>query len=193
MTVKRPYVMRARAEASEETRRRIIAGAIAVYYERPGPEITLEQIAERAGVSVQTILRAFGSRALLLEAAGRLARAEIAEERKAPPGDVTAAIRALFDHYERRGPSVLRLLAQETITGAPDLSAGRHEHRRWIQEVFGPQLRQRPLGARESLVDQLVVATDVYMWKLLCVDRGLERGQAEARVRKMIKALLGAG
>ncbi len=188
----RPYVMKARAEGIEETRRKIISAAIALYYESSGLDMTLEQIAERAGVAVQTILRNYGTRAALLEAAGEAARAQILEERAAPAGDVRGAVRALFDHYERRGRSVLRLLARETITGMPDLSGGREVHRRWIEDVFGPEIRRRRPATRAQLVDALVVATDVYSWKLLRLDRRLERNQAEAVVHRMIAALLGA-
>ena len=100
-------------------------------------------------------------------------------------------MRAIFDHYERRGPSVLSLLAQETLTGEPDLSGGRREHRRWVAEVFGPQLAGYAPDRREELIDELVVTTDVYTWKLLRVDGRLNRPTAERRVREMIVALLG--
>ena len=182
--------MRARAEATEETRRRIIEAAIALYYERPGPDSTLEDIAERASVSVQTLLRHFGSRAALAEAAGEEARARVAEERRAAPGDVEGAVRALFDHYQRVGRSVLVLLAQETITGAPDLGDGRRQHRAWVEAVFAPHLDALSPDRRAALVDELVVATDVYTWKLLHLDRGLARRAAEWRVREMVAALL---
>jgi len=185
--------MTARAEAAEETRRRIIQAAIAVYYSSPGPEITLEQVAERSQVSVQTILRKFGTRAALLEAAGKVAQAEVVEERNAPAGDIAAAVKALCGHYARRGRSVLCLLAQETLSGGPDLSGGREEHRRWVAWVFGPQLGRHPAPAREALIDQLVVATDVYTWKLLCIDRGLNQRLAQDRIRRMVTAILGAG
>lgn len=182
--------MRARAEATEETRRRIVDAAIALYYERPGPDSTLEEIAQRASVTVQTILRHFGSRAALVEAAQAEARLRILEERRSTPGDVEGSVRALFDHYERLGRSVLGLLAQETLTGAPDLSDGRAQHRGWVAGVFAPQLSRLPPRRREALADELVVATDVYAWKLLRLDRVLERRAAEERVAGMITALL---
>ena len=56
--------------------------------------------------------------------------------------------------------------------------------------MFAPQLDSRPQADREALTDLLVVATDVYTWKLLRRDRDLERTVAERRVRDMITALL---
>ncbi len=44
-------------------------------------------------------------------------------------------------------------------------------HRDWVETIFA--LRSSPGG--EDLVDLLVVATDVYTWKLLRRDRGLLR------------------
>ncbi|MDQ6774123.1 MAG: TetR/AcrR family transcriptional regulator [Candidatus Dormibacteraeota bacterium] len=190
MKTRRQYVMKARAEGAEDTRRRILAATIDLHYERLGRDITLEQIAERASVAVQTVLRNFGSRAALLDAAVQAAVAVVVEERRATPGDVNAAVTALFDHYERVGRNVLRLLAQETISGAPNLSAGRTLHRQWVEGVFAPQLAGHPQEARESLTDRLVVVTDVYAWKLLRVDRGLSRRQAQNRVRQMIAAMV---
>jgi AcrR family transcriptional regulator len=188
----RTYVMQARAQAVEETRQRIIDAAIALYYERPGPDSSLDEIAARAGITVQTLLRHFGNRAALDEAAGAQARAQVLAERRATPGDAEGAVRALFDHYERAGRSVLVMLAQETIAGIPDLSAGRRTHRKWVEEVFAPQLAVVASRERGALVDELVVVTDVYTWKLLRLNLGMERGPAERRVRAMIAALVRA-
>lgn len=182
--------MRARAEAAEETRRRIIDAAIDLYYDGRGPDSTLQDVAERASVSVQTVLRHFGTRAALDEAAAAEARQRVEEERRATPGDADAAVRALFDHYERLGRRVIVLLARESLGGGPGLSGGRQAHREWVEAAFAPQLAELPTGRRQELVDQLVVATDVYTWKLLRLDAGLDRGSAERRVRDMAAALL---
>ena len=63
MNSTRPYTMTTRARAVEETRARIIDACVALHGERPVTDIALDDIAGRAGVSVQTVLRHFGSRA----------------------------------------------------------------------------------------------------------------------------------
>ena len=68
----RTYRMRARAEAAEQTRLRIIGAAIELAFEKPVAAITLPVIAERASVSVQTVLRQFGSREALIERGRRV-------------------------------------------------------------------------------------------------------------------------
>src|ERR1044072_7233490 len=113
MKTTRKYTMGARAQSVEETRRRILQAAIALSGERPFAEMTLEVVADRAGVSVQTVLRQFGSREGLIAAGTETALAEIEDERRTPPGDVPAAMRALSDHYERLGRTALLMLAQE--------------------------------------------------------------------------------
>jgi AcrR family transcriptional regulator len=143
---------------------------------------------------VQTILRHFGSREALFDAVAEFARGQISAERAAPAGDVDAAVHVIFSHYETRGDAVLRFLAQEFWDErARELTdRGRQMHRDWVRTVFAPQLDARPTAGREALTDLLVVATDVYTWKLLRRDRRLDRAAAEGRVRDMITALLAA-
>jgi AcrR family transcriptional regulator len=184
--------MRARAASVAATRERIVAAAVEGTRELLTLDVTLEQVAERAGVSVQTVLRHFGSREGLFEAAMASARAEVMGERRAPAGDVRAAVRAVVDHYEARGEFALFLLGQE---GADErvrrlTDDGRAAHRRWAQECFGPHLAGMEQQERVVVTDLLVVATDVYTWALLRRDRGLSRAQTESRMRRLVEAVL---
>lgn len=79
--------------------------------------------------------------------------------------------------YERRGDRVLKLLGQELFddTFRERMDLGRRLHREQIAELFAPQLTERPTADYEALIDLLVVATDVYTWKLLRRDRRLDR------------------
>lgn len=188
----RQYTMKARAVAQRETIAHILRAGSALLWEKLSPEITLAEVAGRAGVSVQTILRHFGTREHLLAAAEDFLRQEIRAEREAPAGDLPAAVRAIYDHYELRGDAVLRMLAQEYwnehLRAIND--SGRAQHRQWVEAVFRPQLAAFAESERAALVDLLVVATDAYTWKLLRRDRGLSRMEAEARTRRLIAAIL---
>src|SRR5690349_3880400 len=100
--------MTERAEAAEATRRRILSAATELAGERFLDEISLEDIAARAGVTVRTMIRRFGNRAALVEAAIKAANAQVSARRdETPPGDVADAVDALFDDYERWGDSLL--------------------------------------------------------------------------------------
>ena len=68
----RTYRMTSRARAVEETRERVLEAAIDLHTERLSSDISLADIAGAAGVSVQTLLRHFGSREALLEAVAAL-------------------------------------------------------------------------------------------------------------------------
>jgi AcrR family transcriptional regulator len=191
---RRAYTSAKRASSAEDTYRRIIAATIGLYGERFHDQITLEDIAGRAGVTVQTVLRRFGSRNGLLEAAGEFGAAEVGAQRgRAPVGDVPGIVENLFDHYEDLGPSVLRLLAQEdrvpvlgTIT-----ARGRRMHREWVRTVFAPFLR----GHRDpELVEaELAAVTDVYVWKLLRLDFGLDRARASTALIDLVNSIVRNG
>jgi AcrR family transcriptional regulator len=194
MNQPRTYTMRARAAAVEQTRARIIDAAYELCSEQLLSEVGLDAIARRAGVSVQTVLRQFGSRAGLVEATTEHVSALVAAERQAPPGDVTKALRVLIDHYELRGDATVLLLAQERadpVVGAV-VARGRQLHRTWVADVFGPLLAGLPEVRREAALDLLHLATDVYSWKILRRDRGLDRDTVEERMTTMTEAALSA-
>ncbi|HSV39469.1 MAG TPA: hypothetical protein VLI04_11990 [Nocardioidaceae bacterium] len=189
MKTKRTYTMGARAQAVEETRLRIQEALFALGSVKMFPDISLDEVAREAGVSVQTVLRQYGSRAALIESNIEYAISRVTEERSAPVGDIDAAVRVILDHYELRGDTAMLMLAQEssdpqvgTIT-----QRGREMHRSWVEEVFAPYT-----SAASALTDLLVVATDVYTWKLLRRDRGLSRAQTEQRIKQLVTAILAA-
>lgn len=190
MNTTRPYTMTTRARAVEETRARIIDACVSLHGERPVTEIALDDIADRADVSVQTVLRHFGSRAGLVEASFARAQQDVADERRTPVGDIAAAVGTIVDHYERRGDQAILMLAQEDHQElmARITEHGKALHRAWVVEVFAPQLAYAVDA--EELTDLLVVATDVYTWKLLRRDRRLGRGRTEERMRRLVDAVL---
>ncbi len=186
MKAPRAYTQTARAESAAATRQRILEATVAAFGEPP--EVTLAGVAARAGVSVQTVLRHFGNRdALIAQAASMLA-----DERAAPAGDPARAIRVLYDQYERRGDANIRLLGKENTDPHVKrlMNRGRAMHREWVEQVFAPIVSGPTPAARDVLIDLLVVATDVYTWKLLRRDRGLSRRVAESRVRQLVERIL---
>jgi AcrR family transcriptional regulator len=190
---KRPYRMTARAEAAAATGRRILQAVVELHTERFHDQVTLEDVADRAGVTAQTVLRRFGSKEQLLTAAAEQVQADVRRQRwQAPVGDVSAAVENLLDHYEEQGRGVLRLLAQEERVPQfhTIIQQGRQGHREWVQHVFGPFLHAASQPA--VLETQLVALTDVYVWKLLRLDTGLDRGQTRAALLGMIHAVLDA-
>ena len=192
MNLKRPYDNTKRAEAAAATRRRILQAGLDLAWEQIAMETTLEDVASRADVSVKTVLRHFGSRDGLDAAIEQFAIEEIGEDRAAPAGDAAAAVHAIFNHYERRGDGVLKMLGQELFDDSfrenMDFGRGCIESR--LRKYSHPNSRNDRAADHEALIDLLVVATDVYTWKLLRRDRGLDQPTAEARVRQLIAGIL---
>jgi AcrR family transcriptional regulator len=184
--------MHARAESSAKSRERILDAVIALSQERLSLEIVLADVAERAGVSVQTMLRHFAGRQALFEQAQSRRLAEVRAARVTPVGDVASAIRTIVAFYDQTGEWSLRLQAQEHSDALirQRVELGRKLHREWVEEVFAPLLAGR--RDRAELVDLLVVTTDVLTWKILRRDGDMDIPTTCKRMLRLVRAILPA-
>jgi AcrR family transcriptional regulator len=188
----RPYRMRARADAAERTAARVMDAAIAVWREKGYDEFTLHDVARSAGVSLSTVMRRFSSKEGLAEAVLTSDRVGTQRSRDAvSAGDVDGAVRMIVADYEDNGDGVIRMLALEERIDLVRrvVEAGRLAHTEWVSRVFAPSLASSP-GRRRRQVLQLVVATDVYTWKLLRRDRQLEVREVRAVMSGMCRAIM---
>ncbi|WP_205875605.1 TetR/AcrR family transcriptional regulator [Mycobacterium camsae] len=192
---KRGYEMRARKDAADATHEAILQATIDCFVVEQSVAITLNMIAERAGVTVKTVMRHFGSREAVIASAWARVHEEILVERIPPSEDRDRALEVLLEHYERRGDMVLGVLREEDFDprARSMCDRGRIEHRRWVTEVFSSRLPDEDEPAqRARVVDALVVATDLYTWKLLRRDRSLTTDQVRDRMQLMTDAILAA-
>jgi len=191
MKTTRTYTMRARAQQADRTRARILEAAVALAGERPLAACTLPAVVERAGVSVQTVLRIFGSRDGLFEAARVHSETAVLAERHADPDDVEASLASLADHYELRGDAALLLLGQESWEpfAARITASGKRLHRDWVARVFARTLDRLSGDRRDEGLDLLVAATDVTTWKLWRHDRALGHDESLARMRELVASV----
>lgn len=161
--------------------------------EGPLVDVTLNAVAARAGVTVQTVIRRFGDRKGLINATAEAASARVAGQRDAAPaGDVRAAVDNLMEHYETTATLALKMLAEEESSPvlAEIIEAGRRLHRQWCERVFAPFLDPNflPDGTdRERRLAQFVTLCDVYTWKLLRLDAGLGRDQVALSLSEMLE------
>ena len=191
MKMTRPYTMRARAASSEATRRRILQVVVALLNTRFRAEIRLEDVADSAEVSVQTVLNIFGSRLALLDLALEGLLVDMRSQRlRAEPGDTGSGMAALVDHYEQFGDLVIRNLAEQA--DLQFIETGRIGHRRWVERQFAPQLEGVEPKRRRNIVDALVCSCDVYTWKLLRRDMGRSSTDTVATMLMTVEALLHA-
>jgi len=184
--------MTARAAKAEATRKRIRVAAMELYHGMPVENFTLEEVARRAETTVQTVLRVFGSKDELIYAALDEMASSGVFLKPTAPGDIKAAVGAFFDIYEGVGDLVIERLSEEPRRPAlkPSLDEGRKHHRLGVEAAFAPQLGQRHGSSRRELLTTLTVLTDVYVWKLLRRDMGLDRSTSEAIARKMITSVI---
>lgn len=191
-STRRTYRQTARAEAAEATAQRILAAFDAAVRERWFDEIRLEEVARAAGVSVQTVIRRFGGKEGLLDALAERVGHEVRGRRSVAPGDVEAAIATLSEDYDATGDMVMRMLAQEerhpAVRNVTDL--GRAAHREWLADVFADALGPLSPAERARRLDALVVAADVYVWKLY--RRDMRRSPADYRraAERLVRAAL---
>jgi AcrR family transcriptional regulator len=190
---KRPYQMKARAKAAEATRKKILNVVEAAFAELFYDEITLSEVAKRAGVSVQTVIRHFESKENLFVASYLQTAEKMGADRgPLPVGDPEEIIADLVDHYERFGDRILWMLAQEERE--PILKhladAGRIYHLQWCRQAFAPALEGLRGKTYDRRLAQFVTGTDIYVWKLLRRDRGLSKPQTKLAMRELIEPLM---
>jgi AcrR family transcriptional regulator len=169
-----------------------LRATIELYGERFYDQVSLEDIAERAGVTVQTLIRRFGSKDELISAAADAARKAIRSQRNdTPVGDIASAAQALVNTYEAHGDRVLRMLAQEDHVPAFRLitDTGRAYHYAWVDRIFAPLLAKQSRRDRQCLRAQIIAVCDVYVWKVLRRDLGMSAHKTQRAILQLLSAL----
>ena len=184
--------MSTRANAVEMTRERILQTACDAFMRRWYDDVRLRDIAAEAGVALQTLVNHFGSKeALFGVAAERISETIKSLRWTVAAGDLEGAATVLVDDYEQTGDFTLRTLAIEERVPVvqPVLAGGRKGHQEWVEHVFAAALTGLRGATRERRVAQLVVATDVFTWKLFRRDKELSRDQTVIAIRELVEAL----
>lgn len=184
--------MQARAEAVEQTRRRIIAAATQLFAEQPFDLVSFARVARVSGIGIATVVRQFQTKEQLFAAAAAAARQSVdAEAASTPPNDPAAAIRSTIRSYESYGDVIVGLLAQEQRVPLirEQLAHGRKVHRAWVETAFALVLGRRRGRARQVRLAQLMAVTDVLHWKLLRRDLGLSRRETERAMLEIVEGL----
>ena len=158
-------------------------------------EFRLEDVAQAAGVSGQTILRAFGSKdglvikTLEFEAPSALDMSVYDNIRIEAVGDM---IRTMFQVYDKIGDLVIHALAHEHRSPEfqKSLDVGRAFHKGWIADACDIHIAKRPPDERAAMFHALLAATDIYVWKILRRDEGLSLEEAVATVSFTTKSLI---
>ena len=183
--------MRRRATSAAATRRRILEAAVELFLAHGYDDVTLALVAGRAGVSLQTVLRKFGSKDALLGSASRSYRNEELA-RAVPTGGVDAVVRVLADRYETSGPAMMRFVALEDRipSVARVVQRARQTHRRWLAQRFERELPNPRHSLYARRLAQLFGATELYVWVSWRRRLGLSRAASELAMAEMLNALI---
>ncbi|MDX2090492.1 MAG: TetR family transcriptional regulator [Kofleriaceae bacterium] len=191
----RTYRQVARAQAAHATEKRIIEAATQLLAEAYYDDVTLAAVARLAAVSTKTVIRRFGSKdALAARVLAGAAGHHGALRDSVPAGDVDAALAMILETYELFGDTALRNLALEGRIPMVTAFArkGRSLHAAWVARVFGPPVSRAPARRAQDLA-LLVVATDVYTWKVLRRDRKLTAVETGRAMRRLIDSVIRKG
>ena len=135
----RPYRMTVRADAAQRTGERIVDAMLRRFAELPYDRIRLEDVAADAEVTVQTVIRRFGTKHGLLAATVERELTRLATERAAAVGkSAQATLHSLVRYYEDHGALILKLYAEaDQAPGVPELaSRARSYHVSWCRKAF---------------------------------------------------------
>ena len=189
----RVYQQRARAEQAEATKSRIFDAAYELLVSFSYDEVTLDAVAAKAGVSVQTVLRHVGSKEGLVSAGIERWSPQEASRRVAGVGDIPAIVRVLADRYEELGEVTKRYVALgERIPAlAAAMDEARFGHRAWLVEHFAPWLHV-PSAECERRVAILFAATESYSWTTWRTTFRMSRAHAERALTEHLEALVSA-
>jgi AcrR family transcriptional regulator len=120
----RTYSSPLRAEQAEQTRARIVQAAVDLLAEGDAGDLSMAEVAERAGVSVRTVYRSFATKDDLLDGVIDWINADIVRRGGSPPvarGDYEGGTAAVIEAIFEIEPLYRALFAT---------SAGRESHRR---------------------------------------------------------------
>ena len=185
----RPYRQGRRAEAAEARTEAILEAALEAFEAKPYDQITLADVAERAGVGVQTLIRRVQTKDGLVRAVNEWAVTRIGEARGEPDSSEPAVVAAALERqYERYGALIGRSQRQEELSPALAEGArgGREAHRAWIETAFAAEIAR---GAPE-LTGQLIALCGVELWLVLRRDGGLTADQARDTVAQLLRSVL---
>jgi AcrR family transcriptional regulator len=208
---RRAYRSTRRAEQVAQTRRDILATAGSLFRDRGYGGVTMPGIAGEAGVAVETLYRAFGSKAGLFRAvieaavAGGTTRAEVRVEQRPAiravieerdPRRQVAMYAATQPGIHRRSGPLLRALAGGAAAD-PELAAlwrEIEEARLQGQGRFVGMLAERgmlrPGLSVEEGRDGLWALCSVAVWDMLVETRGWSVEQYQAWLTEMLQGLL---
>lgn len=187
--------MTKRAEALEETRRRILEATMELHDEQGMADARWDDIARRAGISLSTMYRHFPTNDELIAACGRLtfeqfpppdprsAHAVFADDREA--GRLERLVEEVYGYYERTDP--MMAMVRRDMHRSRALADGFNVIQAGVDAFVGEALAPFDIDhAKKALVRALL---DDRFWASL-IDSGLQASDARRECSVVARAVL---
>lgn len=190
----RRYEMSGRSAAKQRTREQILDAAVDLFTGAWFDQVTLGDVAERAGVSQQTVVNHFGSKIglYLTGLSERYVPGVLATREAAVPGDIGSIVDAVLVDYEANGDDTVRTIAMAARLPEliPVIEGGRVSHAAFVRRVFAPQLTRRRGRNRERVARLLGVVLDVRTWHQLRREQELDRDHTRQHLVSLVEGVL---
>jgi len=172
------------------TRDAVIDAVIEAIRER-GIDFSIQDAADRAGVTHRTVYRYFESRAALVEAVGERYEEWLAEQGISEPEtieEVLVQIETLFRLFDQ-SPDLLRAVAMHTLISGERTGLSKQRTERW-RRTFEAGLPHLTRDEVEPLFAICRTLTGSLGWYLLTSQFGLSGEQAGRAVRRVVEAVI---
>ena len=196
---RRRYELRKRAEAMQDTRRRITEAAVELHGSIGPARTTITAVAERAGVQRQTVYRHFPTEDdLVVACSGHFAATHPLPDVEAwrvladPAQRLETALNELYAYFEANESMYANILRDETLVAPVAEALARFrayldDAARVLAASWGARGRRRAM-----LVAASRHAVDFHTWRSLARDGGLRRAEAIELASAMLLRAAGA-
>jgi AcrR family transcriptional regulator len=171
------------------TRDAVVDAAIEAIREQ-GIDFSVQDAADRAGVTHRTVYRYFSSRQALIDAVAERYEAWLGEQGVTEAESVEellANMESLFRLFDQR-PDLLRAVALHTLIGGERTALSQRRTERW-RRMFEASVPQLPPDEVEPLFAVCRTLTGSLGWYLLTSQFGLTGEQAGRAVRRVVEAV----
>ncbi len=186
----RTYTQTTRRDQTQARRSQMIQAVFELIDRGSFAEVTLQGVADEAGVSLKTVTRHFGSKEQLLRQAMAEARETEEHDREVPCGDIDAVCSVLALRYEGMAEQIYRMgdveLTYEWLSEWVQMA--RTSHRDWLAEAFDPWLPARG-REREDRLMCLFSATEIRSWWAVRHRFGYSAERTASIMKRQLEAL----
>lgn len=179
------------AQRKREVTREAVVDAVVQAISSEGMEFSVQEAADRAGVTHRTVYRHFETRAALLDAVAERYEGWLAERGLTQPATLEEAlgqVEALFRLFDER-PDLVRAVAMRTLTTGYRTAPSRRRTDLW-REMLRDSLPHVPSSEIEPMFAIARTLGGSVGWHMLTSQFGLSGEQAGRAVRRAVEALV---